>query len=162
MYTQESLQALDNAEKSFVFEAITHDMCLELGQKLVADAKAFETRPIAVRIILDDNIVFQYLMNGTNAENIRWMDRKCATVLRSGHCSLRRTVLNELQGKVEPWMADESHYAFCGGAFPIKVNGVLRGIACISGLPHLMDHKRLSDTIASFLGKETIAVPVEQ
>lgn len=162
MYTNKSLEALDKAEKSYVFDSISQDICLQLGQKLVSDAKSFEDKPLAVRVILDDTIVFQYLMNGTGADNIRWMDRKCATVMRTGHCSLRRAVLNELEGKTEPWMADEFHYAFCGGAFPLKVNGVLRGIACVSGLPHLRDHKRLSDTLAAFLGKESIAVPVDE
>ena len=159
MYNRESLEALNKAEALYVFNEISQEKCLALGQKLVEDAKAYEEKPLAVRIILDDTIVFQYLMSGTNADNIRWMDRKCATVMRTGHCSLRQAVLNELEGRKEEWMNDEFHYAFCGGAFPIKVNGVLRGIACVSGLPHLKDHKRLSDTIASFLNKEAIAVP---
>ena len=161
MYTEKSREALLKAEKEFVFDSMDANKALELGKLLVYEAEHFEERPIAVRIILDDTVVFQYLMPGTNADNIRWMDRKCATVMRTGHCSLLQAVVNELEGKTEPWMDDEFHYAYCGGAFPIKVNGVLRGIATISGLPHLQDHRRLTETIAHFLKKDPVLVPVE-
>ena len=161
MYNERTLEALLKAEKLYEFDALDMPRALELGERLIADARALEDRPLAARVILDDNLIFQYLMPGTGADNLRWMERKCATVARTRHCSLLQAVLNELRGPAEPWQSDEFHYAFCGGGFPLTVNGVFRGIACVSGLPHLRDHQRLCDTLAGFLRQEKIRLPLE-
>lgn len=49
--------------------------------------------------------------------------------------------------------------AFCGGGFPIVVNGVLRGAAIVSGRPHLEDHDLLTGVLAAFLGRDIPALP---
>ena len=49
-----------------------------------------------------------------------------------------------------PWQHDEEHYAFCGGDFPLYVNGEFRGAAIISGLPHLKDHALLCETVKAY------------
>ena len=41
-------------------------------------------------------------------------------------------------------------YAFCGGGFPLYVNGEFRGAAIISGLPHLKDHALLCETVKAY------------
>ena len=50
------------------------------------------------------------------------MNRKQHTVERCHTSSLRTAVERELNGAKENWQQDESHYAFCGGGFPIIVN----------------------------------------
>lgn len=161
MYTPETLEALKRAEKEFVFEKFDLDDAHALGEQLRRDA-AGEPKPIAIRIVLDDLIVYQSFLPGTGEDNNGWMDRKCATVSRTHHCSLMAGVERELFGEKEVWQSDEAHYAFKGGAFPIVVKGEFRGIATISGLPHLQDHRRLTQTIAVMLGKEPILIPVEE
>ena len=160
MYTKQSLEALLSAEKNFVFSKFDMEDAYKLGSMLFEQGKK-EPKPIAVRIILDDLIVYQAFLPGTNAENNRWMDKKCNTVRRTHGCSLKEAVLHELEGVHEEWQKDDFHYAFCGGGFPIMVNGDFRGIACISGLPHLQDHRCLTEVIAKFLGKDPILIPVE-
>lgn len=160
MYTNETLAALKRAEETFVFEKFDMEDAYALGSRLRLAGQS-EPKPIAVRIVLDDLIVYQSFLPGTNEENNGWMNRKCATVARTHGCSLRAAAERELFGVQEPWQADERHYAFCGGAFPIVVNGVYRGIATISGLPHLQDHRCLTQVIAEYLGKEPILIPVE-
>ena len=51
----------------------------------------------------------------------------------------------------EPWQSDEEQFAFCGGGFPLVVNGQFRGAAIVSGLPHLDDHRCLTQAIAEYL-----------
>lgn len=160
MYTQESLAALKKAEESFVFEKFDLEDAHILGEKL-REAGKCAPKPIAVRIVLDDLIVYQSFLPGTNEENNGWMNRKCATVARTHGCSLRAAAERELFGVQQPWQGDDAHYAFCGGAFPIVVNGVYRGVATISGLPHLQDHRCLTEVIANYLGKEPVLIPVE-
>ena len=64
--------------------------------------------------------------------------------------SLRAAVERELYGAKAPWQHDEEHYAFCGGGFPLYVNGEFRGAAIISGLPHLKDHALLCETVKAY------------
>lgn len=160
MYTQKTIAALKQAEETFVFETFDLEDAYELGSRLRAAGQK-EPKPIAVRIVLDDLIVYQSFLPGTNEENNGWMNRKCATVARTHGCSLRAAAEREVYGVKEPWQADEAHYAFCGGAFPIVVGGVYRGVATISGLPHLQDHRCLTEVMAAYLGKAPILIPVE-
>ena len=81
------------------------------------------------------------------------MDKKYATVKRTHHSSLLAAAERELASSREDWQCDEEHYAFCGGGFPIVVDGQFRGAAIVSGLPHLDDHRCLTETIAAYLGK---------
>ena len=60
----------------------------------------------------------------------------------------------ELNGVKENWQQDESHYAFCGGGFPIIVNDEFRGVAMISGLPHLEDHRNLVEVMDQFCAQK--------
>lgn len=106
-----------------------------------------------MRIVLDDLIVYQRFLPGTGKDNNWWMDKKYATVKRTHHSSLRAAAERELSGIQEDWQSDEEHYAFCGGGFPIVVNGEFRGAAIVPGLPHLDDHRCLTETIAAYLGK---------
>jgi uncharacterized protein (UPF0303 family) len=151
MYTQEFLQDLIRLEERLVFPKFDLEGAYALGTKLYEDGKT-EEKPIAVRIVLNGLIVFQAFMPGTGESNNGWMDRKCATVARTHHCSLRALAERELFGAQEEWQTDETRYAFCGGGFPIVVNGEFCGIAAISGLPHLQDHRRLTASIADYLG----------
>jgi uncharacterized protein (UPF0303 family) len=161
VYTKETLEALKRAERTFVFEKFDLEDAHTLGERLWRDGQT-EPKPIAIRIVLDDLIVYQAFLPGTGEENNGWMGRKCATVNRTHHCSLTAGVERELFGAREVWQSDEEHYAFKGGAFPIVVKGEYRGIITISGLPHLQDHRRLTQTLAEFLGKEPILIPVEE
>lgn len=161
MYTKETLEALERAEQTFVFEKFDLEDAHALGERLWKDGQT-EPKPIAVRIVLDDLVVYQAFQPGTGEDNNGWLGRKCATVSRTHRASLTAGVERELFGAKEVWQSDEGHYAFKGGAFPILVKGEYRGCAAISGLPHLQDHRRLTQTLAEFLGKEPVPVPVEE
>ena len=107
-------------------------------------------KPIAVRIVLDGLIVYQSFLPGTNESNNQWMNRKWNTVERCHTSSLRAAMERELSGVKENWQEDETNYAFCGGGFPIFTGDEFRGAAIVSGLPHLEDHRLLTQTVKEY------------
>lgn len=158
MYTTEFLEALKQTETVLTFTAFDQEDAYVLGTRL-REAGLAAAQPVAVRVVLDGLAVYQSFPNGTGGENNAWMDRKYATVIRARASSLRAAAERELLGVREPWQSDEEHHAFCGGGFPIVVDGVFRGAAIVSGLPHLEDHALLTGVLASFLGRELPALP---
>jgi len=151
MYTVEFLEILKQSEELLQFKTFDQEDAYRLGTILRQIGMAGE-QPVAVRIVLDDLTVYQSFPNGTTAENGWWMDRKYATVLKSRTSSLRALVERELYGVREDWQEDEVTHAFCGGGFPLVVDGVFRGVAIVSGLPHLEDHALLTRGMGAYLG----------
>ena len=145
MYTQEFLEKLKQQEQDLRLASFDLEDAYTLGTML-REAGKKEPEPIAVRVVLDDLAVYQSFLPGTGLSNSQWMDRKYATV-----SSLRAAVERELDGVREPWQSDEEQFAFCGGGFPLVVDGKFRGAVIVSGLPHLDDHRCLTDTLAEFI-----------
>lgn len=155
MYDLNMLEELMHQEETLQFSSFDLNDAYVLGTML-REAGKDKPKPIAVRIVLDDLIVYQSFLPGTNENNNQWLNRKQRTVERCHTSSLRAAVERELSEKQEVWQQDEVHYAFCGGGFPIVVNGEYRGVAMVSGLPHLEDHATLVQTIEAFCrGKQT-------
>lgn len=153
MYDYELLEQLKQQEADLVFPKFDFDDAYTLGTML-REAGKQAPKPIAVRIVLDDMIIYQSFLPGTDHTNLNWMDKKRRTVERCHTSSLRAAAERALSTEVpQDWQQDEEHYAFCGGGFPIFVNGKYCGAAIVSGLPHLQDHQTLVDTIGAFLGK---------
>ena len=158
MYTKEFLDCLKQTEETLVFSSFDREDAFVLGTKLRAAGMEGE-QPVSVRVELDGMLVFLSFPDKTDADNGWWMERKCATVMRNHSCSLRALVERELYGAKEAWQSDEEHHAFCGGGFPIVVDGVLRGAAAVSALPHLEDHALLVKVISEWLGRAVPALP---
>ena len=158
MYTVEFLEVLKKSEEILRFETFDQEDAYRLGTILRQIGMAGE-QPVAVRVVLDGLTVYQSFPNGTTAENSWWMDRKQATVTDSRTSSLRALVERELFGVKEAWQTDETGHAFCGGGFPIVINGEFRGIAIVSGLPHLEDHALLVRALAAYLGRAVPELP---
>ena len=158
MYTAEFLEVLKKSEEILRFETFDQEDAYRLGTILRQIGMAGE-QPVAVRVVLDGLTVYQSFPNGTTAENGWWMDRKQATVTDSQTSSLRALVERELFGVKEAWQTDETGHAFCGGGFPIVINGEFRGIAIVSGLPHLEDHALLVRALAAYLGQSVPELP---
>lgn len=160
MYRQETLDALLEQEREYQFKSFTQSDAIALGQLILKGSESLD-RPIATKIILDDMEVFACFKQGTNETNNKWLFRKTNTVKRTQMCSLHVAVLRDLGLiKKEPWMDDEDHYGLVGGGFPIFVDGLFRGVALVSGLPHLRDHGFLTKQLALFTGKKEIIIPV--
>ena len=142
VYTKEFLETLKQQEAALQYDAFDYEDAYRLGTKLREEGMK-GVQPVAVRVVLEGLIVYQSFPKDTTAENGAWMDRKYATVMHTHTSSLRAAVERELFGCTEAWQQDEEAHAFCGGAFPIVVNGAFTGVAIVSGLPHLEDHDLL-------------------
>ena len=158
MYTSEVLEILKQTEAILQFQHFDQEDAYRLGTILRQAGMAGE-QPAAVRVVLDDLIVYQSFPNGTTAENGEWMNRKYATVVDNRSSSLRALAERELFGVREAWQSDEEGHAFCGGGFPIVVNGEFRGVALVSGLPHLEDHALLVRGLSVYLGRAVPELP---
>ena len=78
MYTQEFLDSLKQQEADLRLSSFDLEDAYTLGTML-REAGKKEAEPIAVRIVLDDLIVYQSFLPGTGLSNSQWMDRKYAS-----------------------------------------------------------------------------------
>lgn len=161
MFKIQSLEAMQAEQELYVFDSFDNTAAFELGKVLIERALDYaHIKPMAFRIVFDDLAVFQYHMQGTSLFNKGWMDRKQHTVTRTHAPSLRALIEKELFGIKEKWQTMDDYYAFVGGAFPINIKNEYRGMVIVSGLPHLLDHEMLVKSLAQFLGKKEIHIPV--
>ena len=123
---------------------------IELGNSIVADSQN-KKLVVATAIFLNGQRVFQMALDGTSAENDLWISYKVNTVELTGHSSLAlREKVEALKIQEEDLGFRTSDLAVCGGGFPLKTNGVLVGIAVVSGLPHLDDHDLIVEHLRAF------------
>ena len=99
---------------------------------------------VRIRIFLDGDIVFQYLMDGK--KGVVWLDRKQKTVEKYGHSSYYIYLENEENGTYQADEKDES-LIICGGGFPLIIQNELRGSILVSGLAHDEDHQVIVDCL---------------
>lgn len=149
---QVTMANLEATEARLQFESFDVGDAYALGCALYDDG-AKEQEPYAVRVMLDGIIAFQAFMPGTGAANEDWLNRKCATVCKTGHCSLWSYLDVQENGAHAPWQEDTAAYALYGGGFPLVVSGELRGVVAISGMPHFEDHRRLVATMEEYLNR---------
>jgi uncharacterized protein (UPF0303 family) len=84
------------------------------------------------------------VLPGATPDNIEWIRRKRAVVLRFHHSSLYMRLLCEGKGVTlsARYSLPEAEFVATGGAVPILVRNVgLVGVATVSGLPDVEDHQ---------------------
>ena len=79
------MEELLQLEKDLSFISFDHEDAYHLGQMLVDKVNTQNLKPLRIRIVLNHDIVFQYLMNGKNGEE--WLNRKQKTVEMFEHSS---------------------------------------------------------------------------
>ena len=136
----------------------------ELGQLMVSRILQ-EKLVLAASIRLTNGFVlFQYAAEGTTANNENWMTRKFNVVRDLEISSLLNTLrLGKKKQTLENKGLDPRHYATSGGGFPIHISGSgVIGAVIVSGLPHLMDHDFLIETLSQFLKIQDVPrIPVD-
>ena len=125
----------------------TRERAIKLGQWLV-DYGSKNNLPMAIAVILDGQRVFQFALSGTSAENDLWIERKRRTVELTKLSSLeyRETLLRAGINNSELPLTD-GVMAFCGGGYPLFDSSGYRGVAIVSGLPHLKDDEVVSRAV---------------
>ena len=142
-------------ESECVFSTFDHKTAWDFGHFLLEEATA-RGYSIAVRINLDQQIVFQYSMPGTRAGNDVWLQRKVDTVYYFGD-STERVALSHAQHGTDfyelPWI-DKFKLTKHGGGFPIRVtssSAVVGAIAMSNAHGH--EHGFIVDCIRAWNAK---------
>ncbi len=112
---------------------------------------------LAVAVFLDDQRVYHYALEGTSSENDLWFDRKRRTVDLTKMSSLdyRRSIL--ASGISEEMLPlTDGLIAICGGGEPLIDHTGYRGVAIVSGLPHLDDAEMVHAAVLAIAEEEGI------
>lgn len=129
-------------EQRLSFKSFDHEDCYQLALNIINKVKENNLKNIRIRIVLNNDIVFQYLMNGKNGEE--WLNRKQKTLETFKHSTYYIYLENEATNKYQQYLID-NQYAICGGGFPIRVNHEIVGCVIVSGLAHDQDHQLIVD-----------------
>lgn len=103
---------------------------------------------------MNGHILFQHCTQGTTLSNQQWMQRKFNTASLTEGASLRAWATLSLKAQTpQDQGVSPLDYAYCGGAFPIRLKtGELVAMAIVSNLPHRDDHRFVVRCIAQHLG----------
>jgi len=148
-----STKELLQQEEELTLASFTNEDAIKLGQgllKLALDQKA----PVIVQVRIGEQIIFHSALTGSSSENDWWINRKCIVVEKFNHSSMyvRVSFEENNQSFEEDSGLDNELYAAHGGGFPIIVkNKGMVGIAAVSGLPQVEDHKMLVAGLSNFL-----------
>ena len=125
----------------------------DLGKLMVEETMAGHVdMSICIRK-LNGFILFQYGSDGTSLNNQAWMQRKFNTVAHTERSSLGMYITSKLTGEDIPFHGlDTKAYVFCGGGFPVYVQGVgTVAVLTVSNLPHVEDHNFIVNCLAKYL-----------
>jgi uncharacterized protein (UPF0303 family) len=123
--------------------------------KMLADDILERNPVLAIGMRLASGLVlFQYLAEGTTANNESWVKRKFNAVRELEISSLLNMLrLKKRNQTLEDKGLDPKIHALSGGAFPIRLKGSgLIGAIAASGLPRLADHDVIVNAMSRFLG----------
>jgi uncharacterized protein (UPF0303 family) len=128
-----------------------HDQAWQLGTLLVDLAQA-RRLGVSIAINLGAQEVFRAGLAGSSHDNDGWLKRKFETVARFSTSSLavRRRLGNDADAYALNGL-DPKWYALAGGAFPLRVNGLIVGAVGVSGLHENDDHSLVIEALQSFL-----------
>lgn len=132
--------------------AFTNDDAVDLG--VIAVEVIRERRlNLAVRIVLDGDIVFQAKLGTTGSGNDPWLAGKAAVVERFGEPSLLVKLRHLEAGTPFEQRTDVDHDQLKahGGSMPIRVGGRVVGTITTSGEPDVVDHATTAEAVRRFL-----------
>ncbi len=139
---QELLDMTLAQEKKYVFESVSHNELLKLGEIMARNARE-AYKPVSVEIMVNGLIIYAYYPDGATQYYKQVMVRKHNTANDMEESSLRFYAETALSG-VDPVtvrMLDPVRYQFRGGSFPIRVKGgQVIGSLAAAGMQHTEDH----------------------
>jgi uncharacterized protein (UPF0303 family) len=147
-----STQELLQQEKDLILSSFTNEDAIGLGEellKLALDQKA----PVIVQVRIGEQIIFHSALTGSSSENDWWINRKYRVVEKFKHSSMyvRVSFEEKNQSFEEDSGLDNELYAAHGGGFPISVTDIgIVGVALVSGLPQVEDHKMIIKGLTNF------------
>ena len=147
-----STKELMKQEENFSFSSFTNEDAIALGQEMLKIATS-QKAPVIVQVRIGQQIIFHTALTGTTTENDWWINRKARVVEKFNHSSIYVRVSFEEKNQTfeEHSGLDNELYAAHGGGFPIIVAGQgVVGVALVSGLPQVEDHKMIIQGLTNF------------
>jgi uncharacterized protein (UPF0303 family) len=147
-----STQELLQQEKDLVLSSFTNEDAISLGQELLKLALN-QKAPVIVQVRIGEQIIFHSALTGSSSENDWWINRKYRVVEKFKHSSMyvRVSYEEKNQSFEEDSGLDNELYAAHGGGFPISVTDIgIVGVALVSGLPQVEDHKMIIKGLTNF------------
>ena len=135
------------------FDSLGPNDAIRLG-RIAADLALVDGLCVLIEIQLGERTVFRAACEGTTPDNDEWLRRKFAVVRRFEQSSLAMRVRFEEEGTDfhSATGLPEADYAPYGGGWPLIVRGQgMVGVMGVSGLPHLEDHRLITESIAAYL-----------
>jgi uncharacterized protein (UPF0303 family) len=156
MSPEDDIVSIAEQERLLVFDAFDATTGWELGTRLRNAAHA-RGLPVAIDVTLHAMPVFYVALDGSTADNARWVRRKRNVVLnffKSSYAIGRKLAQQNSTLQAKFGLSDED-YAAHGGSFPITVAGVgCIGAVTVSGLPQREDHELVVSVLAEMLGHD--------
>ncbi len=140
-------------EELYRFDAFSQTEAMKLGSFIYEKSRGLP-KPVAIEIRINRFTVFCFYPDGTNENNRLWLEAKAKTVDMTQKSSLHFWADVQLSGSSpEKKRMPEKEYACCGGGFPLIVKNIgVVGTICVSGLPHMEDHKLIIDSLKEYMG----------
>ena len=147
-----STKELLQQEEELALSSFTNEDAIRLGQELLKLALS-KKAPVIVQVRIGEQIIFHSALTGSSSENDWWINRKYRVVEKFKHSSMyvRVSFEEKNQSFEEDSGLDNELYAAHGGGFPIIVSGIgMVGVALVSGLPQVEDHKMIIQGLTNF------------
>jgi len=147
-----STRELLKQEEDFSFSSFTNVDAIALGQEMLKIATS-QKAPVIIQVRISQQIIFHTALAGTTTENDWWINRKARVVEKFNHSSMYVRVSFEEKNQTfeEHSGLDNELFAAHGGGFPINVVGQgVVGVALVSGLPQVEDHKMIIQGLTNF------------
>ena len=138
-------------ERELSFSGFAHSDALGIGQEILNLVAQRKLPPVRIRVRYQDDIVFQYLMDGKTGD--KWLNIKDGFVSKLGHSTwYAAKAAIEKDGEYRQLMRKQELLPV-GGGFPLIVNGEICGAVIVSGLTDAEDHNLVVDALRAYLQK---------
>ena len=134
-------------EKELSFHSFHNEDAFCIALNIIERVKKENLKNIRIRVVLNGEIVFQYLMDGKKGDV--WLNRKQKTVEKLKHSGYYLFLENEENKTYQQYENDES-VVLCGGGFPIIVDHDIIGCFIVSGLSHEQDHQLIVEAFRNY------------
>ncbi|MDG2533478.1 heme-degrading domain-containing protein [Sphingomonas sp. HITSZ_GF] len=145
------LEAIDREEQSLALQRFDAEDAWWLGCHL-RERGAAAGVPIAIEIRRAGTRLFSALLPGATADNLGWIDRKIALVMRFERSSYVTRLKFDAAppGAFDRFGLDPRTHVAAGGAVPIRIAGTgVIGAVAISGLTQEEDHLYAVEALAA-------------
>lgn len=134
------------------FSSFSPATAFQLGMKLKEEAEK-QKLTITIDVTMNGHQLFHCALDGTSADNDRWVKRKNNLVNHFGKSSyyIKHLLMSNNETIDSMFFLDPMEYAPFGGSFPIIIKGTGPvGTITVSGLPDEEDHRLVTSVIRQF------------